>query len=275
MMKTLSEMSEAIRNPRSPDWNPVKIKLTEETTDGPPAAGWSISLQRTEDRNSTIDRTTDDSGVADFGLLHPGTYSFSLSKNRDFRSPNGSGQFNVEPGSNVKKPIVFPKKALEHVPVRVRCTWPADLEKERLVVDASFTHVPLDFDGTSWSTSSRSVLCGPGADVDGDPRTGGPLRLGDIFGTRTPRGHSDKPRPNHQRIGGAAKMGTGHLPALIELIVLRPIHAAADNAGRLQFEIIARGNPWQTNDELSASWRASHRGGFEKPGNHSEAVVCR
>ena len=44
MMKTLSEMSEAIQNPRSPDWNPVKIKLTEDTIDGPPAVGCSVSF---------------------------------------------------------------------------------------------------------------------------------------------------------------------------------------------------------------------------------------
>ena len=38
MLNKLSEMSEAIRHPRSPDWNPVTFKLTEETPDGPPVA---------------------------------------------------------------------------------------------------------------------------------------------------------------------------------------------------------------------------------------------
>src|SRR5262245_22584547 len=33
MLNKLSEMSEAIRHPRSPDWNPVTFKLTEETPD--------------------------------------------------------------------------------------------------------------------------------------------------------------------------------------------------------------------------------------------------
>ena len=165
MLSKLGEMSDAIRNPRSPDWNPVKITLTEDTTEGPPAGGWSISLQRTEDRNSTIDRTTDESGVADFGLLHPGTYSYSLSRNRKHGSPNGSGQLSVDPGSNIKKLIVFPRKALSPVPVRIGCNWPADLEKERLVVDAQFNFDGLQFEGTSWSTFTRSVVCGPGAEL--------------------------------------------------------------------------------------------------------------
>ncbi|HEX3449980.1 MAG TPA: carboxypeptidase-like regulatory domain-containing protein, partial [Isosphaeraceae bacterium] len=90
MLKTLSEMSDAIRNPRSPDWNPVTIKLTEETTNGAPVVGCSISLSQRGGANATINRTTDDSGVADFGLLHPGTYSYSLCEGQNFRSPIGS-----------------------------------------------------------------------------------------------------------------------------------------------------------------------------------------
>ncbi len=37
-------MSEAIRNTRSPDWNPVTFKITEETPDGPPAASVLITF---------------------------------------------------------------------------------------------------------------------------------------------------------------------------------------------------------------------------------------
>jgi type II secretory pathway pseudopilin PulG len=245
MMKTLSEMSDAIRNPRSPDWNPVKFKLTDDTTDGPPAVGWSIRLQRTEAPNSTIDRTTDNSGIADFGLLHPGTYTFGLSKNQNFRFPNGSGQFNVEPGSSVKKPIVFPKKALEHVPVRVRCTWPADLEKDGLVVDASFTHVPLDIDGTSWSTSSRSVLCGPGAGLAEILVPGAPY----LWATSSERALRADILTSHVRTidesAESLNWERGTYRLFDQLIVLRPIHTAAGSARRLQFEIIARGTQWQ------------------------------
>jgi hypothetical protein len=231
MTKTLGEMSDAIRNPRSPDWNPVTIKLTEETTDGAPVVGCSISLSQRGEGNATINRTTDDSGVADFGLLHPGTYSFSLSKNQNFRSPNGSGRFNVEPGSSVKKLILFPKKALEHVPVRVRCNWPADLEKEGLVVEASFRHDPLDIDGTSWSTSSRSVLCGPGAGLAEILVPAG-LYLWATVATTALR--ADILTSHVRRINESAEpliweRGTYRLS---ELIVLRPFRTAAEDAGR-------------------------------------------
>jgi hypothetical protein len=247
MMKTLSEMSDAIRNPRSPEWNPVKIKLTEDTIDGPPALECSIELSRREDGNSTIDRTTDESGVADFGLLHPGTYSFSLSKSRDYGSLNGSGQFNVEPGSNVTKLIVCPKKALEHVPVRVRCNWPADLENEALVVDASFNLDPLFMEGTSWSIGSRSVLCGPGAIVS-DVLDPGGLYLWANASELKPTLRAAILTSRVRTISESAEplkweRGTYRLS---QLIVLRPFRANAYNTGRQQFRILTTCSPWPT-----------------------------
>ena len=44
MLKQLHEMSETIRSTKSLDWNPVTFKFTEETPEGTPAAGVSISL---------------------------------------------------------------------------------------------------------------------------------------------------------------------------------------------------------------------------------------
>jgi hypothetical protein len=248
----LHEMSTAIRNPRFPDWNPVKIKLAENTIEGPPAVDCSVQLSRPEDGNSTIDRTTDNSGVADFGLLHPGSYSFSISTSRDYRSLTGSGQFNVEPGSNVTKLIVCPKQALEPVPLRVRCTWPADLENEGLVVNASFTFDPLDIDGTSWSASRRSVLCGPGAG------------LAEILVPGAPYLWATAPVPTFTR---RAAILTSHVRTigeraeplkwergtyrLADLIVLRPFPSTADNAARQQFDILRICSSWP-NDRIYA-----------------------
>jgi hypothetical protein len=245
MMKTLSEMSDAIRNPRSPDWNPVKIKLTEDTVNGPPAVGCSVQLPRSEGGNTTIDRTTDDSGIADFGLLHPGTYTFSLSRSSDYRTLTGSGRFDVEPGSNVTKRIICPTKALERVPVRVRCDWPADLEKEGLVVDASFTFVPLVIEETSWSASSRSVLCGPGAGLAEILVPGG-LYLWAAAPVPTTTFRAAILKSQVRWISESAEplkweRGTYRLS---ELIVLRPFRAATDNAGRQRFEILRTCSPW-------------------------------
>jgi hypothetical protein len=38
MLKQMREMSDAIKNPRSLDWNPVKFVVTDDTPDGPPMA---------------------------------------------------------------------------------------------------------------------------------------------------------------------------------------------------------------------------------------------
>ncbi len=46
MLKQMREMTRAVTHPVSPDWNPVTFKLTEETADGPPAAGFSLTLTR-------------------------------------------------------------------------------------------------------------------------------------------------------------------------------------------------------------------------------------
>ena len=140
MLKQMREMTEAVLHPVSPDWNPVTFKLTEETADGPPAAGFSLALTRLEGtpgrwagrreqrlatglpcRRRTphganydwffhqasspraplassaaweawawrygrrwpaeaIYRTSDTSGVADFGAVQPGDYRFQIPK---------------------------------------------------------------------------------------------------------------------------------------------------------------------------------------------------
>jgi hypothetical protein len=48
LLKQMRDMSEAIRHPSTPDWNPVIFRLTEETPDGPPGAGFSLMLARLE-----------------------------------------------------------------------------------------------------------------------------------------------------------------------------------------------------------------------------------
>ena len=69
------------------------------------------------------------------------------------------GQLNVAPGTKVEKIIVCLRTPPERARVRVRWSWPADLEKEQLVVYAPFTfrHRKLE-PGLSWTIgdSARS-----------------------------------------------------------------------------------------------------------------------
>src|SRR5262249_34398155 len=137
MLRQLRDMSEAIRNPRSLDWNPVTFKVTEETPEGPPAVGFGLSLARTgEEPAKTIRRTSDASGIVDFGAVQPGDYTFEISKGWENGYQSTSGQLNVLPGSRLNRLVVCPRIPPELASVRVRCTWPSDLEKEGLVLYA-------------------------------------------------------------------------------------------------------------------------------------------
>ena len=161
MLKQMGEMSEAIRTTRSLDWNPVTFKVTEDTLDGPPVAGVSIALEEHGNGSGRAGmgqaaskpsvRVTDGSGAADFGVVRPGDYTFQVFRDWDQEYLTTRGELSIEPGSQVNKRIICPKAPLERVPVRVRAAWPADLEKENLVLHASFAFMPFQSGGPSWS----------------------------------------------------------------------------------------------------------------------------
>ena len=169
MLRKLGEMSDAIKNPRSLDWNPVKITITEDTPDGAPVAGSSVALYLRDTPQKRVLRNSDASGIADFGLMNPGEYSFTFSKSLDRRTLSGTGQLIVDPGSQINKHVVVPKQVIEPVPLRVRCEWPDDLRKEGLILDVSFRFEPIQKNGLSWNLNygmwapDHSVILGPGA----------------------------------------------------------------------------------------------------------------
>jgi hypothetical protein len=252
MLTKLTEMSEAIRHPRSPDWNPVKFIVTENTLDGPPAAACSITLIPRAAGNTQISRTSDASGVVDFGLVHPGEYSYQISKSLNRGELSGSGDLNVAPGGQVSQRIVWPKTAFAPVPVRIRCDWPPDLEKEGLVVDAPFASMPVEKDGVSWNfgfgagIGARSVLCGPGIEMKEILNPWGlylwatssrpDLRAAVL--TSEVRTINERAEPMKWECGTYQ---------FAELIVLRPQRSPAVEGTRLQFEILVRCYPPHTN----------------------------
>jgi hypothetical protein len=152
VIKQLRDMSEALKHPRSLDWNSVRLKLTEETTDGPPVVGASIALTRQfQNPTPTIRRASDESGLADFGLLQPGEYSLHLWRSFEGGSAVANVTLNVQPGTEVDKQIVCPKIPPVRASVRVRWQWPADLEKDPLVLYAPFRFRSINSaSGTSW-----------------------------------------------------------------------------------------------------------------------------
>ena len=139
MLNELRDMSEAIRHPRSPDRNPVRFKLTEETADGPPVAGAWIELTRLHELPATeIQRESDREGVADFGPISPGEYRFEVWRRWADGELSASGELNVQAGSDVTAAVRVPKIPPPKVGVSVRWKWPADLEKEAIQLCATF-----------------------------------------------------------------------------------------------------------------------------------------
>ena len=269
MLKQLREMSDAIRNPRSFDWNPLTFKLTEETPAGPALAGVVIMLAQADQRpQNWISRTTDGSGVADFGLVNPGTYNYQFSETWASGLLGGSGKLRVEPGRQVNKVIVFPKHLLESVPLRMRSTWPNDLEKERLILEAQFQTKPIVQDEVEWTIQhrwtleqpdttpfgmsaplyiqTRSVLSGPGpalaevfnsrpglylwgSDVENPPKTWADVLTNDIREVKDP--------------GGTLMWEQCHYQ-LTKLTVLRPVPSSDGKESIRHFEVLAEGYSW-------------------------------
>ncbi len=169
MLKQLQSMSEAIRNPRSLDWNPLKFKLTEGTPDGPPVAGVDVVLEKVASGNGQgvfgRNLKSDASGIIDFGLVNPGEYTFSLRQSATHIgsiSRVASVQVSVQPGSETFKHIICPKTPAEQAPVKVKCSWPADLEKERLVLFVSFAFESRRFSDLDWHLGlAHSLMSSP------------------------------------------------------------------------------------------------------------------
>jgi hypothetical protein len=171
MVQQLRAMAEEIRNTRSLDWNPLTFQLTEETPDGPPAVGFQVTLREAganagaafgggvggAGAGRPATRLTDDSGTADFGLVHPGNYFFSIRKDWEQGFVQHSGPLTVDPGSRIMKKVVCPKTPLDRVAVRFRADWPADLQKERLVLYARFYPKELLANGLSWHFGNFEV----------------------------------------------------------------------------------------------------------------------
>jgi hypothetical protein len=218
------------------------------------------------------ERVTDASGVADFGVVHPGDYLYQIVKQWDQGTLSTSGEIHVEPGSQIHKRIVCPRTPPERVPVRVRWTWPSDLEKEKLLLYASFDLSPIRRDGLSWFLSderppesasrrgrlrnpmmgattllpTRSVLCGPARSMaQVVPSERFQPYLWRVGAFRDWRLNAFLPesdlRPIPEPEGSLQwELGSYHLSGVL---VLRPSAAAEGQAGRRSFEVVVASDP--------------------------------
>ncbi len=132
---------------RSPDWNPVRIRLVADRLDGAPIADQSIQLalvnQAASRRAEPFEAATDRNGWADFGLMHPGKYYVSIRLPTKISDFYASLPMTVRAGEPFELTIACPRERPNRIPVEVGVDWPSDLADKGLLVMAGFTITDL------------------------------------------------------------------------------------------------------------------------------------
>jgi hypothetical protein len=211
-------------------------------------------------------RVTDRSGMADFGLVHPGEYTFQIYKGWDQGSLATSGEVHIEPGSRISKQIVCPKSPPDRARVRIRWEWPAGLDKEKLAIYAAFAIKPLKYAGLTWTLSddripdpsepehfrrllnnsgrwpaTRSILCGPSASMaqvrslKNFPIWALTGRPGEKFWMDLPASYLRELKGTAEAIEWDWEQGTYELSTFY---VMRPSELASSKAVVKRFEIV-------------------------------------
>ncbi len=119
MLRQLQAMAKPAQPAKSAEWIPVTIKLTVEKPDGPPAVGYEVRLGEGSGgsaRVAAIHRRTDATGLADFGVVKPGDWEFSIHAGKW----STTGGLNAVPGTSVARAIVVPKVPPDQAQVRLR-----------------------------------------------------------------------------------------------------------------------------------------------------------
>jgi hypothetical protein len=108
MLRQLQAMAKPAQPAKFADWIPVKFQLTVEKPDGPPAVGYAVMLGPGfggTRKDGAMLRRSDANGLADFGVVHPGDWEFSIQAGLW----KATGGLNAVPGTSVFKEIVCPK----------------------------------------------------------------------------------------------------------------------------------------------------------------------
>jgi hypothetical protein len=165
MLKQLQELSRSVARSQTPDWIPVKFKLTQETADGPPAVGVKANLGKGNGgakKPDSIERESDPQGIVDFGVVQPGDWEFLLTRPMaDQTQWRTLGKLNALPGTTIEKTVVCPPLPEERMPISVRIDWPSDLKSKELYVAVGVSREPVEYQPPlrwRWSSPYGSVI---------------------------------------------------------------------------------------------------------------------
>ena len=151
---------------QSLEWNPVKVRLYSGEKPGIPAAGFSIALVGhvlDTSKSVTISRTTDEAGMADFGLVRPGQHSLRISAPWG-EKPNDQPLY-VLPGKAVSEEIPCPAADIPNANLQFDVDWPEDLKARGCWLVCQLVQTPRNVGGRDWTKLPRAVnqfvLLGP------------------------------------------------------------------------------------------------------------------
>ena len=120
----------------TPDWNPLKVRVVKNDKAKTPAKGFGVALRGphfsdaeasggSRSGGNSVTITTDENGVADFGLVRPGLFQGNVN------APWGesdSFEVTVKPGNPTERVIIAPAGPPEPIQVKPIVKWPKQLE---------------------------------------------------------------------------------------------------------------------------------------------------
>ncbi|MSR57532.1 MAG: hypothetical protein EXS05_07655 [Planctomycetaceae bacterium] len=207
LLQQLDRMTTTSESDRSLNWIRVKVRLVQETMDGPPAEGFKVRIDDEAPNHMTSiaeKRQSTAEPEIDFGLLAPGRYNLNIT------APWGDNfirTFYVRPGeSPLVQTVVCPAPPVEG-DIAIDVTWPDDLVNKPIGLFCFVYSPQRDLSNDTWHSGpyakSNSVLI----TSSGDLIPGGEGYIDDSEGPRL-RVTDSAPLPNAliRSTGGARSL---------------------------------------------------------------------
>ena len=149
-MQTAAAAASAPAPVRSQDWNPVRVRVTMGTKDGPPVEGLEIRFAQVKPgmngmiamQNFAIKEFTDAHGFADLDRVHPGRYLLTVVNRKHPRQEILERPIAISPGSDNTLEIVCPAGNLCDAKVSIKTNLPDDLRDQGVCVVLYFMQSP-------------------------------------------------------------------------------------------------------------------------------------
>lgn len=153
ILAKLEEWRQASAPAASMDWSSVELRLVQGRQGGPPAEGYTASLQGNLYGNPeglaspVLEEAAGTNGEIDFGPVRPGSHTLLV------RTPwgeNSMRQIVVRPGRPFFDEVVCPADPPSDAHIEFKLEWPGELEDQRLWVLCQFIPMGREITGQEW-----------------------------------------------------------------------------------------------------------------------------